>query len=160
MHAAPPLMLSVDRNGQWRAGVLLLATGACASMAAWWWAQPDPVPAWATATALLGFLVALACVGGLWRLPPVTLRWDRQRWQCTRDGAAEWAGELAVAVDLGGWMLLRFVPDPESAGAPSRPRSLWVAVQRRGLEAHWHALRCALYAARPAPRPGGGAGNV
>jgi hypothetical protein len=42
-------------------------------------------------------------------------------------------------------MLLRFTPD-----APAR--MTWLPVQRRGLEAQWHALRCAVYSPRPAAR--------
>jgi hypothetical protein len=51
---------------------------------------------------------------------------------------------VAVAIDLGGWMLLRFVP---GAGGG---RARWIALQRHGLEPQWHALRCAVYAPRPA----------
>jgi hypothetical protein len=51
-------------------------------------------------------------------------------------------GNVAVVIDLGPWMLLRFTAD-----AP--PRTTWLPVQRRGLEAQWHALRCAVYSPRP-----------
>jgi hypothetical protein len=140
----------VIRYGWWRALVLLLATSAGTALLAWWWAQPVPAPRWASAAAGVGGLVSLACLAGLWRTPALTLHWDRQRWHVARDGAAEQPGELAVAIDLGACMLLRFVPVRAGASSPWHRRTQWIALQRRGLEAHWHALRCALYAARPA----------
>jgi hypothetical protein len=153
MHSDPPLQLRVNRYELWRAMVLLLATGACAATLAWWRAQPVPAPRWAGATAAIGTLASLASLVGLWRMRALTLRWDRQCWLVTRDGAAEQAGELSVAIDLGGWILLRFVPAGAGPGPAWRRRALWIALQRRGREAHWHALRCAVYSARPALRP-------
>jgi hypothetical protein len=50
-----------------------------------------------------------------------------------------------VAVDLGAWMLLRFERD----ATPRLRRIVWLPLQRRGLETPWHALRCAVYSARP-----------
>jgi hypothetical protein len=54
-----------------------------------------------------------------------------------------------VAIDLGGWLLLRFYAEPvrRAAGdAMRRGRTpAWIAVQRRGLEADWHAIRCTVY---------------
>jgi hypothetical protein len=154
MRCAPPLQVSVNRHESWRAMVLLLATSACAVMAAWWWAQPVPEPWWASASAALGALLSLACLAGLWRTQALTLRWDRERWLVAREGAEEQAGDLAVAVDLGGWMLLRFAPAGADGGPARRRRPLWIALQRRGLEAHWHALRCTVYMAQPASSPG------
>ena len=77
----------------------------------------------------------------LWRVPVQSLRWDGKVWHL--DTAA---GELKVAVDLGPWMLLLFTPQ-----APGR--ASWLPVQRRGLEAQWHALRCAIYSPRAADQP-------
>ena len=153
MRGAAPLQVSVTRYEWWRAVLLLLATGACAAMLAWWWTQPVPVPQWASATAAIGTLVSLACVAGLWRRPALTLRWNRQCWLVACEGAAEQPGDLAVAIDLGAWMLLRFVPAGTQGSPRVRRRTDWIAVQRRGLEAQWHALRCALYSVRPASSP-------
>jgi hypothetical protein len=56
-------------------------------------------------------------------------------------------GDARVALDLGGWMLLRFIVD----GSPGR-RPIWLAVGRGSATGGaWHALRCALYAPRAAP---------
>jgi hypothetical protein len=153
MHSAAPLQLRVNRYGLWRAAVLSLALSACAAMLAWTGALPAPVPPWAAATAAIGALASFACGVGLWRMQPLTLRWDRERWFVARDDAAEQACDLAVAIDCGGWLLLRLVPAGTEAVRAWRHRVLWIALQRRGLEAQWHALRCAVYAARSALAP-------
>jgi hypothetical protein len=149
MRHAPPLQFRVRHYGLWHAFVLLLAVSACASVLAWWWAQPVPAPLWNSVATVLAALATLACAATLWRAPPLTLRWDRQCWWLARDGAAEQAGTLAVAIDLGGWMLLRFVGEEQSADLVWRSRVVWIALQRQGLDAQWHAIRCALYGARP-----------
>jgi len=153
MRTAPPLQLRVNRFGVWRAGSLLLAACVCAAMLSWWYAQPTPTPLWASAVTGCAVLGSLACVATLWRTAPLTLRWDGQRWWLARDEAAEQAGELALAIDLGSWLLLRFVPASEAANSAWRRHPVWIALQRRGLEAQWHSLRCALYGARPAAVP-------
>jgi hypothetical protein len=56
-------------------------------------------------------------------------------------------GELRVLIDLGIWMLLRFVP----AAGDHSARTAWLPVQRSGLQDAWHALRCAVYSPRLAP---------
>jgi hypothetical protein len=159
MRSAPPLQVGVvNRYGVWPAIVSVLTVCACAAMVAWWCAHPLPVPRVVSVGASVGALAALASGIALWRVPPLTLRWDRQRWRVAThmpgQPATERAGDLAVAVDLGSWMLLRFVPESTGAAAWCFRRPMWIAVQRAGLEAQWHALRCALYAARTALPPG------
>ncbi len=46
-------------------------------------------------------------------------------------------------VDLGTWMLLRFVPDT------SMSRPAWIALSRRQCEALWSPCRAALLSRRP-----------
>jgi hypothetical protein len=153
MRSAPALHFSVNHHGVWRAGLLLLAACASGSMLAWWWVQPEPLP-WANATAGVGVLLSMACLAGLWRDQPLTLRFDRHGWFLARAGSPECAGGLSVAVDLGSWMLLRFMPQSSGAGANRIGRPVWIALQRRGLESQWHAVRCGLFASRPAaPSP-------
>ena len=66
------------------------------------------------------------------------------------DGATGRAGEPDVAIDLGGWMLVRF----RCAHAESRVgRIRWVALQRQGSNESWHATRCALFASRSRGEP-------
>ncbi len=86
----------------------------------------------------------------LLRNAPLSLRWDSQRWHLgplASAGDEPWPGSLAVALDLGPWLLLRF----EHEADLRRRRITWLPVQRRGLEAEWHALRCAVYCARSDP---------
>ena len=120
--------------------IVLVVAGIAAMMA--WMAGQDP-----QASAGLSMLVAaaalpmLGCAVSLWRVPAQSLRWDGQVWQL--DAAP---GKLRVAIDLGPWMLLRFSPEGQR-------RSHWLPVQRLGLEAQWHALRCAVYSPRPRAEP-------
>ena len=63
------------------------------------------------------------------------LRWDGEAWS--------WGGVAVrphVALDLGGWMLLRLTP-----GAPGL-RGRWLPLSSRRAGPHWAALRAALYA--------------
>ena len=144
MRAAPPLQIVLVRQGVWRLGLSLLLIAVLASMAVWWLSQPRPAPPWATLSAAAGAVCVVAWVMPLIVLRPATLRWDGQAWHFGRDEDAV-PGRLAVAIDLGGWMLLRFT---EGEAAPDRATA-WIPAQRRGLEAQWHALRCAVYSPRP-----------
>jgi hypothetical protein len=85
------------------------------------------------------------------------LRWDTLDWRLgpmASVGEEPTAGQLKVVMDLGSWMLLRFVQTESAvliAVLPYRFRpQRCLAVQRRGLESTWHALRCAVYSSRPA----------
>lgn len=125
----------------WRAAVYGVAAVAIAAVAAWAAAMVDSqsgsgralVVAFASALALATVAVALslarveggvlACRDGVWTFAP--------------DLGLARAGRLEVAIDLGAFLLLRL---------GDRPRgSVWLPAQRRGLEAEWHALRCAVY---------------
>ena len=75
------------------------------------------------AAALLASMACAALAASLWRTPQASLRWDGRLWHL--DAAP---GALHVSIDLGPWMLLRFVPD---GGGHAR----WLPVQRAGLEA-------------------------
>lgn len=152
MRAAPPLQIVIVRRGLWHAGVALAACCACAMTLSWWSLQSHGAPQWTGAAAVAALAAAFVCAFGLWRLPATALRWDRQRWWLTGADGAEQAGAVSVAIDFGSWMLLRF--DRETVGGvwAGLRRTQWVALQRAGLEPQWHALRCAVYAARPAVR--------
>ena len=153
MRAALQLEVGVVRFGVWRVGSLALAAIVWAALAAWWWAHPTPAPAWVGVVAGIGMLAAAAAALPLRSARPFLLRRNAVQWQLSFvDGARRPAmpGELQVALDLGAWLLLRFIP--EAAGGRAR----WLAVQRRGLEPQWHALRCAIYAPLP-KQPAAGA---
>ena len=148
MRASPPFQISVTRFGVWRLGVVGLSALAAAALVAWLASRDEfTAPGWQIAagvagTALLASSLALA------RIAPVSLRWGGQQWHlgpAASAGDEPWRGSLAVALDLGGWMLLRFEHDDPSR----RRRFSWLPIQRGGLEDRWHALRCAVYCARP-----------
>lgn len=150
MRAAPAVAVDVKPSAHWRAALLVLAGTSCASTAVW--ASQRGGPAAALVFGVVAAL-ALAVLRPAWRMPVHRLRWDGQGWWLAAVPATEAPGELHVALDLGAWLLLRFRPAPQAAGAR---RGRWLPLQRRGLEADWHALRCALYSPRPAaPSPAG-----
>ena len=149
MRAFAATQFTLTRFGIWRWAVLCVTVLVALVIGAWFVTQPErwrmaPVP-WAIVVAvLMGWLLAVQP-----RTAPLSLRWDAQRWHvgpAASAGHEPWSGELQVAIDLGAWMLLRFVPDAGIRGCSVS----WLPVQRRGLEAQWHALRCAVYSPRPA----------
>jgi hypothetical protein len=153
MRAPPPIDVALTRFGCWRGALASLAVCTAAVTAAWLVASFDQQPA----PLLIGVATVAASVLGILlsavRVPAVELRWDGAGWWCAaRSGArADLAvqGNLTVALDLGSWLLLRFVP----AGSSRRVDARWLPVQRRGLEPQWHALRCAVHAPTPARAP-------
>jgi hypothetical protein len=143
MRASPAFQCVLNRFGVWRTAVAALAGTSVALLLVWLWARGEPPPLLGRVAWICAVLAVPALAASLMRMPPVTLRWDGQQWWVEAN-----AGEIDVALDLGGWMLLRFRP----VSAARRERSpKWLPVQRRGLEAQWHALRCAVYSPRPAP---------
>ena len=159
MRAAPAIQVVLKQFSIWQAAIFCLALVAELSLAGWWVGREAQVTAHQTAYQAAYQLAALA-VGAtsllllawsLARSRSVRLAWDGQGWtlECAAlpPGAAPTAGELSVAIDLGPWMLLRF--RPTAAARWSAPRCL--PVQRRGIEAQWHGLRCAVYSPRVRP---------
>jgi hypothetical protein len=146
MRAAPPLQVTLQRFGVWRGAVMALAGSGLATSAAWLATQPRPIGLAAWVAAIVAMLAVLMLSRSLLRTPPMHLRWDGLVWHLGPSVAAPVPGDLHAVIDLGPWMLLRFVPT-----APAARRAVWLPAQRRGLEAQWHALRCTVYAPRPAP---------
>lgn len=147
MRASPAFQLTIDRFGAWRTALAVPWLAAACALPAWLLAGELSV--WRTAAGAAGGLALLACIG-LARVEPMSLRWDTRQWRlgpAACRGEEPWPGVLAVAIDAGPWMLLKFAHD-----VTARPRRVtWLPVQRRGIEPQWHALRCAVYCARPAP---------
>jgi hypothetical protein len=151
MRASPAFQLTIRRFGVWRAAIAVLLLAAVTSLFAFAFAKGDSAPAALRAMGLAASVAIVLAGATLMRCQPVSLRWDTQRWNlgpASSVGEEPWPGRLEVAIDLGAWMLLRFEHDftPE-LGRTGRTR--WLPVQRRGLEPAWHALRCAVYSARP-----------
>ena len=147
MRAAPAFQVSLQRFGVWRAAVGLLAGLALTAIVAWVASHERPIGAAVWVGAATGVLMAVLPAVSAARQRPVELRWDGRTWYLGAAAADPVPGTLSVALDLGAWMLLQF--KPASSGVLT-----WLPVQRRGLEAPWHALRCAVYAPRPAPGDG------
>ena len=150
MRASPACQITVRDFVWWRAGVGALLLCAIASAVAWWLA-PAQRPAWASAALVLMLLTGVWASTALMRCPPLSLRWDTARWNlgpAASMGEEPLSGQLAVAVDLGGWMLLRFRPDAST----KRFSTAWIAVQQTGSQQQWHAFRCAVYSSRPDTR--------
>ena len=147
MRAFAASQFTLTRFGLWRAAVLMLTLLATTALAAWL-ATREFFDATGVLT-LAGIALALWFGVAASRRTPLSLRWDSQRWHlgpADTVGHEPWTGELNVVVDLGPWMLLRFRPDAQSNQGALR----WLPVQRLGLEAQWHTLRCAVYSPRPA----------
>jgi hypothetical protein len=147
MRSSPSFALTLKAFGLWYAGIGALVLSGAAVALGWWLSAP------ASGATTLGALLAAACLGaaahGARPVSPTRLRWDGQRWFAGVSGSNVddlGAVDLSVAIDLGGWMLLRLRrPD-----APRWRNALWLPAQRRGHETQWHALRCAVYSPRPA----------
>lgn len=139
---------SVRRFGVWEAGVWAVATSAVGSVAAW---AVSTSAAQSADGALLDFgvaallgLVTVASAASLVRVGGGTLSCRAGQWTFAPDASAARSGTVEVALDLGSFLLLRL--------RDARRRSLWLPVQRRGLEHEWHALRCAVYSSPPVDR--------
>jgi hypothetical protein len=156
MRAAPAFQISLRRSGVWRIATFTVVALGLSALAAWLVTHERPVhPMLMIGAAVLGS--ALVAFGAqVARVPPVDLRFDGRCWHLTesaessnRAGMGAVAGDLLVAIDLGAWMLLRFVP--VSTSSDVRQSAIWLPAQRRGAEAQWHALRVSVYAPRQGP---------
>jgi hypothetical protein len=134
--------VKLRRFAVWRAAVCVVAALAVAVVAAWAVATFDSRPV-ADRALFLGLLAALvvatsAVALSLARVESGVLSCRGGVWSFVADTGAVRQGPLAVAIDLGAFLLLRL--------RDGRLASTWLPVQRRGLEREWHALRCAVYA--------------
>lgn len=140
MHAPPDFRISVRRFGVWRVASALVAAVSTAVACAWLLLAFESEP-WMVATLAFNGLVLVAVMGR--PIAPIRLNWDGQVWHLGPDrGQASTNGGLRVMLDLGNWMLLRFLP-------ASGRRTVWVPVQRLGHETEWAGLRHTVFGARP-----------
>ncbi len=143
MRGAPPVEIRVRRQASWRAFVVALVALTAVSIGLW-------LASAEIGAAVKGVLAAVTLALGATALSmtapfDLSLRWTGSSWALSPRGAPASepvAGVLSVAIDLGSWMLLRFV------GESPRTRTTWIPVQRAGIEGDWHALRCAVHAPR------------
>ena len=144
------MALAAGPGTAWHAALLAAVAATLGVLVAWAWTTADEFPLVARGGVLGAATLACAAVVRLAvRRPARALRWTGARWELEAGPAGEAVGgDARVALDLGGWMLVRFEPS-----TPSRRLPLWVPLARVGQEADWHALRCCLYAPRRAPPP-------
>ena len=146
MRAVAACQFTFSRFGAWHLAIACVTACVWAAWVAWLVWQSTPPRSMALAALAAALLVALCLARSLASLAAISLRWDGRKWHLgplDSVGNEPLAGALAVAIDLGGWMLLRFEAD---SGPGARVR--WLPAQRRGLQGQWHALRCAVYSPR------------
>ncbi|MDP1690457.1 MAG: hypothetical protein Q8L49_00575 [Burkholderiaceae bacterium] len=142
MHAAPPVRISLAPDVGWRAFVTACASAAAANLAAWLMTLARQSTAAIAAVALLAAVLAAGLA--LWGLRRDNagggvLAWDGAAWQWAPANVQPAAGDLHVMIDLGAWLLLRFVP-----GASAQPVR-WLVASRRQGGALWPLWRAALF---------------
>ncbi|NUZ06970.1 hypothetical protein [Piscinibacter koreensis] len=150
MRTSSPLQVSIRRFAVWRGLVATFAGLASVSIAAWAVLGPEPL---ALRIALGALCLVATAYAARWLLlipaHPVDLRWDGARWLvAAADAPARDAvpTRLEVAIDAGGWMLLRLQPEQPTMRGDTR----WLPVERGALGVDWHLLRSTIYTARPA----------
>ena len=174
MQPAPAVAFVCDDGGRWRALRAALPALAGAALAAWLARRAEATP---IASALMAALTAATVAASAWRRlgaePRVRLRWDGARWYALTGGPPDDdAGtrvRVAVALDVGDWMLLRLRVDEAADGAPDalapsarvgarlrRARSALRGARWCALHGAGSAVRAALHAPRLAERPGVG----
>jgi hypothetical protein len=139
VHAAPPVRVSVGCSPIWLGAISALAGAAAFNAVSWGFAALE-IAAIAVISSASALGAALAAGIVAWhRHAGGELVWDGAHWSWQGR-----AGQVAVALDLDTWMLLRF--DGEGVRR-------WVALERRRVTGPWAALRAALYAVPPPAEP-------
>ena len=145
MRVAPPVQALSCATGPWRALQQGLYAMSVAVAVLWAGAHGLGGAAWVIGVAL-GLGVGAALLAGRW-LPsaPQQLMWDGAVWSLQSPRGERRTGQAVLMLDLGTWLLVRFVPD---IGAGPR-RAEWLPLRRADGPQGWRALRVALLAPRP-----------
>ena len=165
MRAPPPVEFTSALGRAWRAALSLLVGASVAVPLAWglpylaahWGgSRPDPLIASLGdpfVQAAIAIWLAAMVVAAFWlarrrsAAGERTLRWDGQDWVLAGDagGRPDQRGDAALMLDLGPWMLVRFLPH---AGLGS---ATWLPLTVGRDLARWAALRGALWNWRGSP---------
>ncbi len=160
MRAPPPVEYTSALSPAWRGALSLLVGASVAVPLAWglpyfaahWGSrQPDALfealgdplvqgalALWAAAMAVAAFWLRRRAS----RAGRRTLRWDGRDWVLAGDaGRQEQRGDASLMLDLGPWMLVRFLPYA-AVGAGS---AVWLPLSLGVDVARWAALRGALW---------------
>jgi hypothetical protein len=173
MRAPPPVEYASGCGRAWRGALSLLVGAAVAVPLAWGWPYaalsasfPDggrsgAFSVWRVDPAVQeAFAAGIGAVVGaaFWRSRRVgraserTLRWDGQDWVLFghragegegQPGQPQRRGQVALMLDLGPWMLVRFSPD--ATGVEGGGADAWLPLAEADDRAHWAALRGALW---------------
>jgi hypothetical protein len=144
MRAPPPVEFTSAPGRAWRAALALLAHGGGRQPDALSDALGNPL-----VQAALAVWVAAMVVAVFWLASQRaaanerTLRWDGQDWVLAAGpgGGPDRRGDAALMLDLGPWMLVRFLPHA-STGVGA---GIWLPLTAAGDLARWAALRGALW---------------
>lgn len=133
MRGAPPVQMACGRDARAAGGAAALSATAAASLAGWLaWHGTWPVPLAAFVVIVCGLLAAVVGWRRVMAEGERRLAWDGRAWAL--DGMP---GEVAVMIDTGGWLLLRF----QSAAA-----CRWLSLRPARCGAPAHLARAALQA--------------
>jgi hypothetical protein len=166
MRAPPPVEFKSAHGRVWRGALALLVGASVAAPLAWGLPyaaalgdgrQPEALfealgqplvqgvlAGWAAAMAVAACWLASRRVAE----GEHTLRWNGQDWVLAGDGRArpDRRGDAALMLDLGPWMLVRFVPVQGPGPTSTRSvRPTWLPLAASGDPARWAALRGALW---------------
>jgi hypothetical protein len=161
MRAPPPVEFTSAPGRAWRGALALLVAASVAVPLAWglpYFAahggsrQPDALSsllADASAQAAIACGVGLMAFAAVWlshrgaAAHERTLRWDGQDWVLAGDGRQpDERGDATLMLDLGPWMLVRFLPHAAAGGLGA---ATWLPLTLAGDPARWAALRGALW---------------
>jgi hypothetical protein len=139
MRVAPPVQALSCGAGPWQWFQQALIALSTAVATVWAGAQLGLDGAALAGVSLALGLFAAGWAARRWVTPARRLTWDGAAWQLQPEGQA---GQAALMIDLGDWMLVRFSPGAH-----------WLPLSRRQAATDWQALRVALHATRRL-RPG------
>ena len=151
MRGCPPCELTIGRSRIWRTAICLIVTLTGAVLVAWLVAAPQGGSPAVRAGIAGAVLAVVMMAASLFRPIQGRLRFTGAHWTLAphqhKVGPGETiAGRLDVHLDLGSFMLLRFVPHLRGPGCP---RARWIPVSKSSAMGDWHGLRCAAYAQPP-----------
>ncbi len=159
MHTAPAVSVQIDAEPRWRLALAALSLLSPLTAAAWWAHRTlNSATSWIPASigaALFLFALTAWAARQSWRLRTpdcLSIQWSGAEWTLIDRSCRASTGDLAVVIDLGHWMLLRFDHPPNTR--PALRRRIWIPVSEPLVRQHWHALRCAVHGARPADHGG------
>ena len=153
MHAAPPVEVTIAPSASpeaWVAGLIAAASAVIAGWGAAWCENASTPGLRLAAAGLVAISLAASLVAAVARLrrrarrETSLLRWNGQEWSLVRAGDA-CDGHPRLMLDLGPWMLVRFLPRRDAGKLERAPAPAWLPLRQGAEAARWAALRGALW---------------